>query len=102
MDVPENLPVPNISISIPPWNVLDENFVDLIFDFANTHIHDDGGLLLFHAEDQSLNSKLKGFMKAYHFKVFKEWMGVNRLRLTSAKDPSKTVIILDFISFNFS
>jgi hypothetical protein len=99
VDVPENLPVPNISATIPPWNALDKNFVDLAFDFANNHIHDDGALLLFHAEDPSLNSKLRAFMKAYHFRLFKEWMGVNRLRLRSAKDSSKTVSTNVFIAF---
>lgn len=91
VDIPENLPVPNVSSSIPPWNELDESFVDLAFDFANNHIHDDGGFIVFHADDPVLNSKLKGYMRAYRFRIYKEWMGVNRLRLTSAKDPTKTV-----------
>jgi hypothetical protein len=30
-------------------------------------------------------------MKAYHFSLFKEFMGVNHLQLTSARNASKTV-----------
>jgi hypothetical protein len=92
VDVPENLSVPNISSAIPAWNALDDGFVDLFFDFGNNHIHDNGAMVIFHSDDHHLNVMLKSFMKAYHFRVFKEWMGINRLRLTSARDHSKTVI----------
>jgi hypothetical protein len=34
---------------------------------------------------------LKGFLKVYRFKVHKEWMGDNRLRMTSVKEVGKTV-----------
>jgi hypothetical protein len=30
-------------------------------------------------------------MEAYHFSVYQEWMGVNQLRLTSARDVTTTV-----------
>lgn len=99
VDIPEGLPIPMFSSSIPSWNFLSDNFLDIVFDFASHHVHDDGALLLFHADDTQLTSKLKGFLKAYKFMIYKEWMGINRLRLTNAKDNSKTVCFLYFRFF---
>jgi hypothetical protein len=48
-------------------------------------------LLLFHKDDLKLRVDIKGSAKAYHFLVLKEWMGINSLPITSARDVSKTV-----------
>jgi hypothetical protein len=63
----------------------------LVFDFAGGHVHDDGVLLLFLPDDLKLKATLQGYMEAYHFSIYEEWMGVNRLRLTSARDVTMTV-----------
>jgi hypothetical protein len=94
VDIPEGLPVPMVSsppTSIPRWNSANPNFLPLLFDFGRSLIHDNGTLLLFHKDDLKFRADIRGFANAYHFKILKEWTGINRLPLTSAKDSSKTV-----------
>jgi hypothetical protein len=94
VDIPEGLPVPMVSsppTSIPRWNSANPNFLPLLFDFGSSLIHDNGTLLLFHKDDLKFRADIRGFANAYHFKILKEWTGINRLPLTSAKDSSKTV-----------
>jgi hypothetical protein len=47
--------------------------------------------LLFHKDDLKLRANFRGYAKAYHFSILKEWMGINRLPITSPRDASKTV-----------
>jgi hypothetical protein len=94
VDIPEGLPVPMVSsppTSVPEWNSNDKNFLAMVFDFGSSLVHDNGVLLLFHNNDLKLRADIRGSAKAYHFKILKEWTGINRLPLTSAKDASKTV-----------
>jgi hypothetical protein len=94
VDIPEGLPVPMVSTpptSIPGWNSVDPNFLPLLFDFGSSLIHDNGALLLFHKDDLKFRADIRGFANAYHFKILKEWTGINRLPLTSARDASKIV-----------
>jgi hypothetical protein len=93
-DIPENLLVPNMSSlpsSIPDWNQMHKDLLISVFDFAGRHVHDDGVLLLFLPDDLKLKATLQVYMEAYHFSVYQEWMGVNRLRLTSDWDVTTTV-----------
>jgi hypothetical protein len=62
-----------------------------LFDFGSPLVHDNGVLLLFHKDDLKLRADIRGFAKAYHFKILKEWTGINHLLLTNARDASKTV-----------
>jgi hypothetical protein len=94
VDIPEGLPIPMVSSPptfVPEWNSNDKNFLAMVFDFGGSFVHDNGVLLLFHKDDLKLRADIRGFAKAYHFKILKEWTGINRLPLTSAKDASKTV-----------
>jgi hypothetical protein len=94
VDIPEGLSVPMVSsppTSTPGWNFVDPNFLPLLFDFGSSLIHDNGTLLLFHKDDLKFKADIRGFANAYHFKILKEWTGINRLPLTSARDASKTV-----------
>jgi hypothetical protein len=94
VDIPNNLFVPSISNAdgeVPRWKLEKAGFLDQLFDFTSTHLQDDGAILLFHTGSRNLLKHLRGFQKVYRFKIHKEWMGVNWLRMTSAKDPSKTV-----------
>ena len=38
-----------------------------------------------------MKADIRDCLKAYHFSLFKEFMGVNRLQLTSARNASKIV-----------
>jgi hypothetical protein len=94
VDIPEGLPIPMVSnplTSIPEWNSVDKNFLPMVFDFGSSLVHDNGVLLLFYKDDLKLRVDIRGFVKAYHFKILKEWTGINHLPITSAKDVSQTV-----------
>jgi hypothetical protein len=94
VDIPEGLPVPMVSsppTSVPEWNSDDKNFLAMVFDIGSSLIHDNGVLLLFHKDDLHLRAAIKGYSKAYHFSILKEWTGINRLSITNARDASKTV-----------
>ena len=60
-----------------------------IFEFAIGLVHDNRVLLLFHPDDLQMKADIKGCMKAYNFSLFKEFIGANRLPLTSARNASK-------------
>jgi hypothetical protein len=94
VDIPEGLPVPMVSslpTFVPEWNSEDKNFLSMEFDFGSSLVHDNGVLLFFHKDDLKLRADIRGSAKAYCFKILKEWTGINRLPLTSARDASKTV-----------
>ena len=94
MDVPEGLPVPMVSnptSSVPEWNKLPKRFVETVFEFASGLVHDSGILLFFHPDDLQMKADIRGCLKAYHFSLFKEFIGVNRLQLTSPRNSSKTM-----------
>jgi hypothetical protein len=94
VDIPKDLPIPIVSspaTSVLVWNSADENFLPLVFDFGSSLVHDNGVLLLFHKDDLKLRANIRGYTKAYHFSIFKEWTGINRLPITSPWDASKTV-----------
>jgi hypothetical protein len=63
----------------------------MVFDMGSSLVHDNGVLLLFHKDDFKLRADIRGYSKAYHFSILKEWTGINRLSITSARDASKTV-----------
>jgi hypothetical protein len=78
----------------------------LVFDFGGSLVHDNGALLLFYKDDLKLKADIRGYANAYHFKILKEWTGINRLPLTSTRDSLKTVsgssLVMCFILFNRS
>ncbi len=90
-DIPENLPVPGISTSIPDWNMRKENYVETLFEMADMYLHDDGALLLIHCDDRSLLKEVDELANQYDMKLAKDWWGINELHLASARDPSLTV-----------
>jgi hypothetical protein len=63
----------------------------LVLDFGSSLVHNDGVLLFFHLDNLQLRANIRGFMKAYHFSILKEWKGINCLPITNGKDSSKTV-----------
>ena len=100
-DIPENLPVPNVSdlaYNVSSWNALDLNFLGELFDFADKIIHDDGALLLFHPDNNvdSIES-IEYHFPAFGFTIFNEWLGVNCLRLHSAKHVDKTTNLFQVV-----
>jgi hypothetical protein len=94
VDIPEGRPVPMVSslpTFVPEWNSEDKNFLPVVFDFGSSLIHDSGVLLFFHKDDLKLRADIRGYSKAYHFSILKDWTVINRLPITNARDASKTV-----------
>jgi hypothetical protein len=94
VDIPKGLPVSMVSsppTSILGWNSVDKNFLPMVFDFGGLLVHNNRALLFFHKDDLKLRADIRGFVKAYHFSILKEWTGINRLPITSARDASKTM-----------
>jgi hypothetical protein len=93
VDIPENLPVPGISVapSIPTWNARPERYVESVFEFGDAYLHDDGAILLFHCDDRALLSEVEEAAEQYSFKLCKDWWGINDIPLASPKTPSTTV-----------
>ena len=105
LDILDGLPVPSLSspsFSVLSWNILRHGFLDHTFDFASVHVQDRGAFLLFFPNNLELKAKLRRYMTAYNFVLFREWMGINRLRMTSTRDRSKTISVLRIFSFNSS
>jgi hypothetical protein len=100
-DIPENMHVPNVSnpsYSVPSWNALDSDFLSELFDFADEILHDDGALFLFHPDDNGdFRESIEDHFAAFGFTIFKEWLGVNRLRLSSAKHKDKTINLFQVV-----
>jgi hypothetical protein len=109
VDILEGLPIPMVSsppTPVPRWNSVDKNFLPMVFDLGSSLVHDNGALLLFHKDDLKLRADIRGFAKAYHFSILKEWTGINRLPITSAMNASKTMsgfsLVIFFILINTS
>ena len=104
MDLPEGLPVPTVSSPstvIPAWNVLSEGYLVKVLEFADAFLHDDAALVLIHCADPRLCTEIVEWSTAYDFEVFRDWWGVNDLRLTSPTDPTKMVCGIFFSLLTF-
>lgn len=94
VEIPKDLHILHLSIPaivVPNWNKLRPGFLSTIFDFVSSHVHNIRAILFFHAKNLKIKTKLKGFMKAYNFSIFRKWMGINQRQMTSVKDHSKTM-----------
>jgi hypothetical protein len=94
VDIPKGLPIPIVSSPptfVPDWNLEHKSFLSMVFDIGSSLIHDNEVLLLFHKDDLKLRADIRGYSKVYNFSILKEWTGINRLPITSARDASKTV-----------
>lgn len=102
IDIPEGLPVPGVSsppFSIPLWNTLHPDFLKSAFDFASSHVPDDGALLIFHSDATAVKSQLKSFCRAYHFKLYKKWIRINYLHLSNSDSARMVTFLLIGLSF---
>ena len=94
VDIPKGLPVPIVSslpTSILEWNSNDKNFLPMVFDIGSSLVHGNGIFLRFHKDSLKLRADIKGYSKAYHSSILKEWTGINYLPMTNARDASKTM-----------
>jgi hypothetical protein len=93
-DVPDNLPVPGVSIPddiVPAWNTRPRDYFKNVFQFADEFLHDDGAVFVIYSDDNDQTRKeIESYFPAFGFKVFREWTGVNRMCLKSARIPGST------------
>ena len=59
--------------------------------FAIEHLHDDGCIVLFHSYSKKSKENMARVCEAYNLVQKKDWMGMNRMHLTSTIDNAKTV-----------
>ena len=93
-DVPEGLPIPGLFVppnDIPAWNVYENSHIEALFEFADSLLHDNGVILIFLPESPSIKMDVKSYVASYDFKIFKDWWGINELRLTSLLCSDHTV-----------
>lgn len=95
-DCQENLPVPEVSSpmsAVPTWNSDPEyEALNNAFLFAETHLQDNGCMIVFHSWCAESKGVIVGLCEAYPTLVVKaEWLGSNRMHLTSAVDKTTTV-----------
>ena len=94
IDCLENLPVPGLSKPphvVPIWNAnSDDEALQFMCSFAAEHLHDDGCIVLFHSYSRKSKENIAVVCEAYNL-LQKDWMGMNRMHLTSAIDNAKTV-----------
>lgn len=106
IDCPENLPVPGVSsppMKVPEWNADPEGeAINAALAFAAKHLQDDGCVIVFHSWSTEAKSNIAGVCEIYRMLVKKEWMGMNRMHLTSAVDKTKTVNIFHFLKLFIS
>ena len=95
IDCPKNLLMPGLSKPahvVPAWNAdRDNEALQFMCSFATEHLHDDGCIVLFHSYSRKSKENIAGMCEAYNLVQKKEWMGMNRMYLTSAIDNAKTV-----------
>ena len=107
VDISKGLLIPMVSsprTAVPEWNANDVNILAMVFVMGSSLVHENGVLLLFHNDDLQLRANIRGSASAYHWKIFKEWIGINHLPLTCARDASKTVsssnLVISIILFD--
>ena len=65
--------------------------------FDAEHLQDDGCIVLFHSYNKKSKENIATVCQAYNLVQKKDWMGMNRMHLTSAIDNAKTVPSIDII-----
>jgi hypothetical protein len=90
-DIPENLPVPNISTDVPAWNKLHDSYYECLFAFAKSNLYDQGVLVLAHCASATVSRSILDWAHTYDFYVAEDWFGMNDLDLQSPFNPSGVV-----------
>ena len=92
-DIPENLPVPNISTDVPAWNKLHESYYECLFAFAKSNLYDHGVLVLAHCASASVSMTVFYWAHIDDFYVAEDWFDMNDLDLQLLVVPSGVVSI---------
>jgi hypothetical protein len=93
-DLPEGLPVPNVSSPpdlIPSWNAHNSKDIEALFEFADGFLTDDAPLLLFLPEFKTIRDDVRSYAASYGFALAKDWWAINELPLCLPTDTKLTV-----------
>jgi hypothetical protein len=86
-DIPENLPVPNISTNVHAWNKVHDSYYECLFAFAKSNLYDHGVLVPAHCASASVSKSIFDWAHTYDFYVAEDWFGMNDLDLQSPVVP---------------
>jgi hypothetical protein len=100
-DIPENLPVPNISTDVPAWNKLHDSYYECLFAFAKSNLYDHGVIVSTHCASASVSRSIFDWAHTYDFYVAEDWFGMTDLDLKSPVVPSGVVSNFPSLSFPF-
>jgi hypothetical protein len=89
-DMPEDLPVPGLTMVIPEWNSIG-NMYNQVFRFASRHLDDDGALLLLTTIGTIDSEEFVELHKKYGFDIFIDWACLQNLPLTHPNYRTKQV-----------
>jgi len=79
-------------IAVPIWNTdLEFEAIQEAFNFAEKHLQDHGCMVVFHPWSTDAKGVVAGLCKVYPFVIKKDWLGINRIHLTSPVNPSNRV-----------
>jgi len=92
-DCLENLPMPKLSSSLDEvleWNKdVGNEALQSTSNFTYKHLQDHGSIIVFHSWSAKAKSDITRSYETYEMVKKKEWMGMNRMHLTSAVDKIK-------------
>ena len=80
-DIPENLPVPNISTDVRDWNKL-HDYYECFFAFAKYKLYDHG--VVVHCASANVSRMVFNWAHTYDFYVAEDWFGMTDLDLQSS------------------
>jgi hypothetical protein len=92
--MPDGLLVPNIltpQSKVPDWNVVNDNWANPVFEFAQDVLQDDRAILLFYPDNPKLRASKDQAAEDFGFNCLYDWWEVNELLLTSYNNPDCTV-----------
>lgn len=90
--LPENRVVPVIlPRDVLAWNQRSSELLPFMFAFAESSLADNGVILLIHEKDYALEKELEYQSNEYNFQLVREWVGGNRLKLSSDHSTQPTV-----------
>lgn len=96
-DVSENRTVPVVSpLDVPHWNSRSDMLLPILLSFANYNLQDNGVILVIHGKDRDLEKELDEASDTCDFELVCEWVGGNRLKLSSDQPRQPTVFSLFF------
>ena len=76
--------MPGVSDSaIPSWNTRLDNYLEALFSFAQSNLHDDAVILIIHSAEPQVLRDLREWAFEFGYDQVRYWWGLNNLLLAS-------------------